>query len=473
MYVAAFSLWLADTAEIIYLSLLTTVLQPLWGLTNSQAAAIFSSVFAGQVVGTLLAGPLADRFGRRPIFLAMTITCFLFGVLTAAANTYGLLIFFRFMVGVAIGGITVPFDCLAEYLPAAKRGRWLVTLNYSWMLGQLMVILFAFITLGTSGDVSVNDASSNRPWRIFTILAALPGILSCIVTWLYVPESPRWLLSKGRLQEAVKVIRGVAKINKKNVDDLFPLNDGQTMLTEGLENEKGNVRELFKPSWRKVSLSNAIIFFANGFFYFAAMQLSTILSSGGSDEVNSDGTSTYSLNYIPIVVAALFEALGMIYPTVWIDRIGRKMPQLVGYCAAGIAMLLYGLLSSSLGQQAVIMIARMMGTIIFVAMNTQISELLPTGVRGKGHSLFSCCQRMGGFASSYLIYSSLGRQSVGGINAALCFVALGCVYLLPETNKRLFGGVVEHIVAIDGSGPSIVVKDPSSMEEGSMRKDQE
>lgn len=266
----------------------------------------------------------------------------------------------------------------------------------------------------------------------------------------------------------------MAKTNKKEVEELFPF-DGQTILTEGLENEKGDARELFKPTWRKVSTLVATVWFINGFFYFTAMQLSTILSSSTDESATDDDTTTtttYTLNYVPIVVAALFEALGQAYPTLFVDTMGRKPPQLICYAVAAVAMLLYGFLPTNMGQQAVVMVTRMTGTIIYVAMSVQVSELLPTGLRGKGHSLASFCQRMGGFASPYLVDSLLSRPSVGGIVTALCVVAFGAVYMLPETNKRVLGGVVEHIVAAAGSESSEIkfANVSSEMEEGETEK---
>lgn len=104
----------ADATEVLLLSFLAKVLQPFWGLSDAQAATIFSSGLIGQILGTLTLGPLADRFGRRPIFLLASLLIGVFGFLTAAGSSYGLLIFFRTVVGVGIGCMAIPFDLLSE-----------------------------------------------------------------------------------------------------------------------------------------------------------------------------------------------------------------------------------------------------------------------------------------------------------------------------------------------------------------------
>lgn len=104
----------AHIAEILLLSFLSTVLKAFWGLSDEEAATIFSSVLIGQVVGTLSLGPLADRFGRRPIFLITSVMIGIFGFATAGANSYTVLIVLRILVGYSLGAVTTPYDLLAE-----------------------------------------------------------------------------------------------------------------------------------------------------------------------------------------------------------------------------------------------------------------------------------------------------------------------------------------------------------------------
>jgi len=112
----------ADSMEVLLLSFLSVVLKAAWDLSDDQTATITSSVFIGALMGTLVLGRLGDLIGRKPVFtLTAGIIC-LSGFLTAVANNFWTLLFFRFMVGFGVGGLTVPFDTLAEFVPNNQRG---------------------------------------------------------------------------------------------------------------------------------------------------------------------------------------------------------------------------------------------------------------------------------------------------------------------------------------------------------------
>ena len=131
----------ADSMEVLLLSFLAVVLKDVWNLTDDQTAAITSSVFIGALLGTLLLGYLGDCIGRKPVFtLTAGIIC-LSGFLTAVANNFWTLLAFRFMVGFGVGGLTVPFDTLAEFVPNSHRGSNLLLIEYFWTAGTLCTLI--------------------------------------------------------------------------------------------------------------------------------------------------------------------------------------------------------------------------------------------------------------------------------------------------------------------------------------------
>lgn len=111
-----------------------------------------------------------------------------------------------------IGGLTVPFDILAEFLTAETRGWYLLFIKYFWTLGSMMVPIVAYYTL----EVYYS-------WRLFAGLCIIPCLFSLVCGTLYVPESPRWLVSKGKKDEALAILRKAAEANGIDPYKVFPI----------------------------------------------------------------------------------------------------------------------------------------------------------------------------------------------------------------------------------------------------------
>ena len=232
----------ADAMQVILLSFLSEVLRIEWNLNVEETAFITSILFIGAIFGTLTLGPLADKKGRKPIFLLAASIISSFGVAVAMVNSYWALLATLFMVGFGVGGLTVPFDILAEILPASRRGKNLLVIEYFWTVGVLFVVCIAYYTLG--------DGNKTGSWRIFVVICTIPCWFSVLIGYFYVPESPRWLCSKGRYEEALIIIRHAAETNRKDVDLLFP--EGTELQHE--EEEESDVCELFSPRWRYTTI---------------------------------------------------------------------------------------------------------------------------------------------------------------------------------------------------------------------------
>ena len=232
----------ADAMQVILLSFLSEVLRIEWNLNVEETAFITSILFIGAIFGTLTLGPLADKKGRKPIFLLAASIISSFGVAVAMVNSYWALLATLFMVGFGVGGLTVPFDILAEILPASRRGKNLLVIEYFWTVGVLFVVCIAYYTLG--------DGNKAGSWRIFVVICTIPCWFSVLIGYFYVPESPRWLCSKGRYEEALIIIRHAAETNGKDVDLLFP--EGTELQHE--EEEESDFCELFSPRWRYTTI---------------------------------------------------------------------------------------------------------------------------------------------------------------------------------------------------------------------------
>lgn len=192
--------FMADALEVSLLSFLGDCVAVDFGLVDTQIAALTTSVFVGQLLGSMTWGPVADKYGRRTAYLAAGSTIAIASWASGFAPNYGMLVFLRTIVGIGIGGSTVPFDLVAEFLPPSVRGANLMLLELFWTCGSMMVIGAAWLMLGSYG------------WRALIYLTAAPMTVVLLVAFWLLPESPRWLLSQERYEDAEAIIKDAARI---------------------------------------------------------------------------------------------------------------------------------------------------------------------------------------------------------------------------------------------------------------------
>lgn len=410
----------ADAMQLMLLSFLAVVLKQEWNLSSQASGAMASSMFAGAMVGTLVLGPLADSIGRRPVFLMTALNISVFGLLAAASPNSHVLGVMIFLVGVGIGGLTVPFDILAEFLPVQKRGNSLLLIEYFWTLGSLYVVVVAYFTL--HGD----------HWRYFVVLCSMPCLLSLLVGYFFVPESARWLVTKGRLSEAMDVLRRSAIQNGLDAELVFP---PTLTLAPEPHCREATVADLLSPKWRRVTLAlwGTWGLFAFG-YYGTVMAITNVFAhSSGSEQ----GTSSYDFDYGAIFVSSAAELVGTTLAISAVDRIGRIPSQVISYVIAGFSIFALCMLASMgthhymlLGLGFVARVFEMSATCI-----TWVStaEILTTDVRGTGHSTSNAMARLGAFFCPFLVEGDTPLPVIAIVMLVVHLFTAACSSRLPET----------------------------------------
>ena len=161
---------------------------------------ITTAVFVGQIVGNFIWGPIADKYGRRFAFLRSATTICVFSWLSGVSPNYASLLLFRTFCGVGIGGSSVPFDLVAEFLPSEARGASLLSMEFLWTFGSLIVIGTAWIFLASDG------------WRPLVFITATPMTVVVVVAIFSSGVSSVACL-KGRYAEAERIVRKCAETN--------------------------------------------------------------------------------------------------------------------------------------------------------------------------------------------------------------------------------------------------------------------
>ena len=164
-------------------------------MTSEQAGFLASMTFLGQLVGNLIAGTSSDMFGRKIVFQATMLVWGVASLCAAISWSVSALMFFRFLIGVGVGGeAPVAQAMVSEFVPANVRGKYIAIMEGFWAVGFVLSGSISYFLLPYLG------------WRWVFVAV---GLLSTVVFVVRrnIPESPRWLAEKGRLDEADGVMR--------------------------------------------------------------------------------------------------------------------------------------------------------------------------------------------------------------------------------------------------------------------------
>jgi MFS transporter, SP family, galactose:H+ symporter len=347
-----------------------------FALTPSQESLVVSAVLFGAMFGPFLSGFLTDLLGRKKINIIASLVFVLGSILAAIATDVNILIGGRLLLGLAIGIVaaTVPLY-LAELAPKEKRGQLVTFFQLAITLGILLSYLVGYIFEG-----------GESAWRMMFWAGFVPAII-LFLGMLFVPESPRWLLSKGRETEAIEVLNKLRSPEEAQKE----LQETKNIIEEEKKNKSG-WGEFFSKRLRiplligvgifaiqQFSGINAIIYFSTDIFKGVFSSANATLATVGVGVVNS-----------------LATIMGMRF----LDKWGRKPLLYTGLigtavCLAvvGLTYLLDGQISDSL--QATLRVGGIYTYIIFFAISLGplgwllIAEIYPLKIRGFASSMGS------------------------------------------------------------------------------------
>ena len=408
--------FMADGLEVNLLAYISQCAGDEWNLSNEEISSIAGIVFVGIMTGNFVFGILADRIGRRKSFLISCVLMSVFGFISGASPNVAALISFRAIAGFGVGGGSIPFDLLAEFMPISHRGQFGIYIELFWTFGSMLVAGLAWGTLDSGG------------WHNLAYYTAIPVTITCIVSMFYLPESPRWLLLKGHKEEAEKVIRDAALTNGVNLPP-FTLRP----LGESVEHEsKPGYKDLFATAYlRRVTFFLGSLFTIYGFSYYGMVlfvgRLFTV------DDENDGSAGTCDFDYSDIFVNTCAEIVGVLLCALMLSKSGRVTTLEATFFFAGLGVLL---LCIPMGPGGVTFFAMVSRAAIMAATNVTwviTPELYPTELRTIAHSFASAISKLAAFLCPYLVYSSLDIAGVGAILGVLNLIACGCASMLPET----------------------------------------
>ena len=392
-------------------------------LSDFQVELIASALLIGCIGGAALAGFISDRLGRRRALVVSAIVFAVASVASALPSALSQLAAARLAAGLAIGLASVLGPLyIAEVSPPGIRGR-LVSVNQLAIVSGILIAYYVNWQLSTAGHGN---------WRWMFAVAAIPS-LAFWAGLLKIPESPRWLVGRGREKEALAVLERVAGPAEATRE----LKEIHT----SIEQESAwSVSALFRPGLRRPVLL-AVILAALG----QISGINTIIYYGSillREHANQSASSAIGAN----VLIGVINFVGTIVAMYTIDRIGRRALLLFGSAGMGLSLAALGFAFHRQTQSFTLIVSLILAYVFCFAVSlgpgvwVYISEIFPNAARGRAMSLATmsvwgaCLAVTFTFLTLVQALTTAGAFWVYGVICAIAFVFV--LRALPETKGR-------------------------------------
>ncbi|HEV2641576.1 MAG TPA: MFS transporter, partial [Candidatus Elarobacter sp.] len=187
--------WLFDAMDLLLVGTVVAAVGREWHLSKPVVGGIITANLIGMFLGASLSGIVADRFGRKAVFMWTLLAYSLLTGVSALAWSAASLALIRFFAGVGLGGeLPVASTLVSEFAPKERRGRTIVLLESFWAYGTVLAALIGAVVVPTAG------------WRVALLIGVLPALYVFVIRRA-IPESPRFLLANGRAAESREVAR--------------------------------------------------------------------------------------------------------------------------------------------------------------------------------------------------------------------------------------------------------------------------
>ncbi len=410
-----------------------------------------SCALVGCLIGSLAAGYCADRFGRRRILLGAAVLFAVSSALTGWAYSFAAFILWRIVGGVAIGlASNVSPLYIAEISPANSRGR-LVSLNqFAVVVGILLAQIANWriarpVPIGLSAAATLATWNVQYGWRWMFTAIVLPAVIFFVAS-IFIPESPRWLLTRHRHDEAGAVL---ARIGGQRYGEAEMAN-----IERGLADETAmgasTWRDLLRRPLRHIVVVGVCL---------AVLQQWTginVLFNYAADVYRNAGYGTNQI-LLDIVITGTINLVFTILAMLLVDRVGRRWLMLLGCTGIGVSHLLCAFAYHS-GLKGTPVLVLTLSAIACYALTLApitwvlISEIFPNRVRSQAVSTAVSALWIASFALTYtfpFLNQRLGSGGIFFVYGGICLVGTAFIAgFVPETKGRSLEEIEEALTRI-------------------------
>ena len=410
--------WLLDAFEVTIVNNVISALRDLWRLSNLEASWILSIWFVGIMFGAYVFGYLADRFGRRRLFLLTLLIYGVFTFLTAFAWGYGSFMLLRAFTAVGVGAEYAAINAaISEFIPARHRGKTNATVMNFWSLGA---ILAALVTL-----YLLNNLRPDIGWRAAFGFGAIIALFTGVVR-RYIPESPRWLLAQGQVEAAEAVVKNVERGRFEPTGHLFRF----IRRIESSKQHSGFWRQSHELITRYPgrTVLGSLLDFSEAAGYYGLFAFLALFILPAAAVPSQFVPWFYLIGNVGAVAGGILAAISL-------DKIGRKITVLALYALTVLGVLLLAGATYTRDWRWVLVgftFANLFATGSWISAYPTFSEIFPTHLRSTGIGLSVAVGRVGAFFAP-LVLTVVANSA--GMLAALAFLAafwlIGVAAMIP------------------------------------------
>ncbi|CAK1592856.1 unnamed protein product [Parnassius mnemosyne] len=378
---------------------------------NYQATAQ-SIFFCGAIVGGLLFGWIADKYGRIPALVGTNMIGFIGGVGTAFTNDFWSFCLCRFLVGMAYDNcFVIMYIVVVEYV--GPKWRTFVANMSIAVYFTFAACLLPWIALGVAD------------WKIYTLITSVP-LAMAIFTPCVVPESARWLISQGRIDEAIKILKKCERINGKKIPDavLKEFRDTATEIAKSEQEIKNySVLDLFStPRLRRNSVLLLFIW--------------TAIAMAFDGHVRNVGSLGLDI-FLTFTIATATEFPADILLILTLDIVGRRWMSFGTMVICGIFSLLATTVPLGIPSASLAIVGRFCVNISYNIGMQYAAELLPTVVRAQGLALIHMMGYLATILVPYIVYMATIATEIPLLILGTIAIAGGCLCMcLPESTGK-------------------------------------
>ncbi|XP_059506613.1 solute carrier family 22 member 4-like isoform X2 [Stegostoma tigrinum] len=338
---------------------------------------VMSVFFMGVLVGSLCCGQLSDRFGRKIVLFGTMATQIGFSIVQLLSPNWEIFCLLNFFVG---------FGQISNYVTAFVLGSEFLRKKVRIIFGTVGICIF--FAIGYMALPLI--AYFARSWRILLFILSLSGLMY-IPMWWFIPESPRWLLTKGRVQEAEAILQHAAKKNGVNP----PMTLINELKLEVMENEKKqhfSVIDMFRNrSMQAIGVISLLVW---------------MITSAGYFGLSLNTPNLHGDDYLNCFFSAVIEVPAYIAAWLFLQRFSRRFSLSGSFFMGGGVLFFIRLIPSNLPtlSTALVMIGKFCTTTAFSVLYVYTTELYPTTIRNLSVGVCSMFSRLGSIISPYIFY---------------------------------------------------------------------